>query len=87
MSEQTNQTIRVQLNYPLDQVNEPILYRLIVDYGWFLTAAPTLTSARAAFWLWNSVAKYALECGLDWLEARGITVTEVGLDGKRDWAV
>ena len=84
-----HETIRVQLNYPQEQVHEPILYRLIVDYGLIpdIRRANLDEHAGGFIALELSGEKDALERGLNWLEQRGIMVNIVGLDGTRDWAV
>lgn len=89
MAEEITETIRVQLNYPIEQVHEPILYRLIVDYGLIpdIRRADFDEHQGGFIALELSGDKDALQRGLTWLEQRGIMVTEVGMDGIRDWAV
>ena len=84
-----NETLRVQLNYPLERVREPILYQLVVNYG----LIPDIR--RANFDLHSggfivlelSGEKEALDRGLKWLEEVGVTVSAVGLDSTQEWAV
>ncbi len=82
-------TIRVQLNYPIELVTEPVLYRLVVDHG----LIPNIR--RAAFdqksggfiYLELSGQAEALERALAWLEGIGIGVSAIGFDGTQEWAV
>lgn len=82
-------TIRVQLNYPVELVHEPVVYRLVERFG----LIPNIR--RAAFdqqsggfiFLELSGETAALEQALAWLEEIGITVDPIGLDGTQEWAV
>ncbi len=82
-------TIRVQLNYPLELVQEPILYELIIQFG-------LIPNIRRANFDWKnggfiflelSGERQALERGLAWLQERGITISGIGLDGTQEWAI
>lgn len=83
------ETIRVQLNYPLEHVKEPILYHLVVDYGLIpnIRRANIDVHTGGYIFLELSGEKSALEKGLAWLEELGITVSAIGLDGTQEWAV
>lgn len=83
------ETVRVQLNYPLELVREPILYRLVVDFG----LIPSIRKANfnqvtgGYIYVELSGTKDALERGLAWLDEVGITVSAIGVDGTQEWAV
>ena len=54
------ESIRVQLDYPLEHVKEPIIYHLVTDYSLVPTSAgPISTSIPAACWCcsWKARAK------------------------------
>lgn len=87
--ESDRDTIRVQLNYPLELVQEPILYELIMQFG-------LIPNIRRANFDWKnggfiflelSGERRALERGLAWLQERGITISGIGLDGTQEWAI
>lgn len=87
--EQKLDTIRVQLNYPIELVQEPVLYRLVVDYG----LIPSIRRANfdqdhgGYIFLELSGEPDALERGLAWLEQIGIGISAIGYDGTQEWAV
>src|SRR5689334_16770983 len=76
MSEPT-ETIRVQFNYPLDRVKEPILYRLVADYG----LIPNVRRANIDVHIGGFIQldltgePRQLAAGIDWLKSCGITIT------------
>lgn len=73
------QTIRVQLNYPLERVKEPILYHLVLDYG----LIPNIRRANIDVHTGGFIVleltgeKPDLDRGIAFLEKCGITVTDV----------
>ena len=82
------ETIRVQLNYPIDRVSEPVLYRLVSEFGLvpnILRASIDVRTGGTIF-LELSGARDALDSGLHWLADRSITVSAIGIDGK-EWAL
>jgi ABC-type methionine transport system ATPase subunit len=83
------ETIRVQLNYPLERVKEPILYHLVMDFGLIpnIRRANIDVHTGGFIFLELSGEKEALDRGLKWLEQIGITVSAIGLDGTQEWAV
>jgi L-aspartate semialdehyde sulfurtransferase ferredoxin len=74
-----NQTIRVQLNYPLERVKEPVLYHLVLDYR----LVPNIRRASIDVHTGGFIvleltgAKADLDRGITFLEGCGITVTDV----------
>ncbi len=83
------ETIRVQLNYPLERVKEPILYHLVMDFGLIpnIRRANIDVHTGGFIFLELSGEKESLDRGLKWLEQIGITVSAIGLDGTQEWAV
>jgi hypothetical protein len=73
------QTMRIQLNYPLERVKEPILYHLVLDYG----LIPNIRRANidvhtGGFIVLELTGEQAdLNRGIAFLEKCGITVTDV----------
>ncbi len=74
------ETVRVHLDFPLEQVKKPIIYHLSVDYH-------LIPSIRRANIDHNTGGTMALEIqgtnddlksGMEYLEGLGITVTPVG---------
>lgn len=83
------ETIRVQLNYPIEQVKEPILYRLVTNFN----LIPSIRSANIDFktggfiYLDLTGKMEDVENGLQWLEEQGVSVNAIGLDGAQEWAI
>src|ERR1051325_3913112 len=83
------ETIRVQLNYPLEQVKEPVLYHLVMDYGLIpnIRRANIDVHTGGYIVLELSGEKPDLERGLRFLESCGISISGVGVDGTQEWVM
>jgi hypothetical protein len=81
------ESIRVQLDYPLEQVKEPIIYHLVTDYN----LVPNIRRANidvhtgGMLVLQIEGAREDLVAGLDFLRGLGITVTEIG--AEQSWTI
>ncbi len=81
------ESIRVQLDYPLEHVKEPIIYHLVTDYH----LVPNIRRANidvhtgGMMVLQIEGTREDLDAGLDFLRSLGITVTEIGLE--QPWTV
>ena len=83
------ETIRVQLNYPLERVKEPILYHLVMDYGLIPNIRRANIDVHTGGFIFLELTgeKDSLERGLKFLEKAGVTVSGIGVDGTEEWAV
>jgi hypothetical protein len=82
----SNETRRVQLNYPSDRVQEPVLYELINRFDLVPSIRRANFDTTGGFIAVELRGeKDSLEDGLAWLDEAGIVVTEIGLDGAREW--
>ena len=76
------QSIRVQLDYPLEQVKEPIIFHLVTDYD----LVPNIRRANIDFHTGGMMVlqldgkRDNLDDGIAFLRRIGITVTEVGVE-------
>lgn len=83
------ETIRIQLNYPLEQVKQPIMYHLVMDYA----LIPNIRRANidvhtGGFIVLELTGETPdLERGIQWLEAQGITVSRIGSDVTTEWTI
>jgi L-aspartate semialdehyde sulfurtransferase ferredoxin len=81
------ESIRVQLDYPLEQVKEPIIYHLVVDYN----LVPNIRRANidvhtgGMLVLQLDGTRADLEEGIAFLRRLGITVTDI--EGGQPWTV
>ena len=69
-------TICIQLNYPLERVKEPILYRLIKDFGLIPNIRRANIEIHSGGFIEMELTgnSEALEQGLSWIETCGVTV-------------
>ena len=80
-------TRRVQLNYPLERVKEPVLYHLVMDYG----LIPNIRRANIDIHTGGFIVleltgeENDLARGIRFLEDCGVEVAEVGLNASGDW--
>ncbi len=79
--------IRIQLDYPLEQVKEPIIYHLVKDYNIIPNIRRANIDVHTGGMLVLEVegAPADLEAGMDFLRGLGITVTQVGTE--QPWTV
>lgn len=72
--------IRVQLDYPLEQVTQPIIYHLVVDYR----LIPNIRRANIDSHIGGMMVlelegtREDLEAGVAYLRGLGIEITDVG---------
>jgi hypothetical protein len=75
-------SIRVQLDYPLDHVKDPIIYHLVTDYR----LVPNIRRANidvhsgGMLVLQLDGVQDDLTAGVEFLRGLGITVTEIGTE-------
>jgi ABC-type methionine transport system ATPase subunit len=81
------ESIRVQLDYPLEHVKEPIIYHLVTDYHLIpnIRRANIDVHAGGMMVLQIEGTREDLEAGLEFLRRLGITVTEIGTE--QPWTV
>jgi len=79
--------IRVQLDYPLEHVKEPVIYHLVTDYRLVPNIRRANIDAHTGGMLVLEIDGDALdlEDGLQFLRGLGITVTEIGTE--QPWTV
>ena len=79
--------LRVQLDYPLEQVREPIIYHLVTDYR----IVPNIRRANIDVHTGGMLVlelegeENDLTSGIEFLRSLGITVTEIGTE--QPWTV
>ena len=76
------ESIRVQLDYPLEHVKEPIIFHLVTDYN----LVPNIRRANIDFHTGGMLVlqlegtRENLDAGIEFLRRLNITVTEVGVE-------
>ncbi len=82
-------SIRVQLNYPLETVDVPLLYRLVTDYDLVPDIRRGNIDSHSGGFLFVEISgtSESIEQGLQFLRDNGVGVGLVGVDGTEDWAI
>lgn len=82
-----NETIRVQLNFPLEQVQKPIIYELATTYGLrFSIRRANIDVHVGGFTVLELTGpKERIESGLAWARSEGIETSFIGLDNPDEW--
>jgi ABC-type methionine transport system ATPase subunit len=77
------ETIRVQLNFPLEQVKKPIIWHLAHDFGlMFSIRRASIDIHTGGFTVLELTGpKEKIEAGLAWVRAEGVEASIIGLDG------
>ncbi len=80
-------TIRVQLDYPLEQVKEPVLYHLVKDYNLIPNIRRAQIDIRTGGMMVLQLEGTTedLERSMDYLREHGIIVTELGQESA--WTI
>ena len=81
------QHIRVQLDYPLEHVKEPIIYHLVTDYRLIPNIRRANIDVHTGGMLVLEIegSRDDLDAGLAFLRGLGITVTEIG--SEQSWTI
>ncbi|HZP83923.1 MAG TPA: NIL domain-containing protein [Chthonomonadaceae bacterium] len=81
------ETVRVQLDYPLEHVKEPIIYHLVTDYRLIPNIRRANIDAHTGGMLVLEIegTREDLEAGMAFLRNLGITVTEIG--SEQSWTI
>ncbi len=82
-------SIRVQLNYPLETVHEPLLYHLVTEYDLVPDIRRARIDANAGGFIFMELSGETgnIEQGLQYLRERGVDVGLAGMDGAEDWSI
>jgi ABC-type methionine transport system ATPase subunit len=82
------ETIRVQLNFPLEQVKKPIIWHLSHDFGlMFSLRRANIDIQTGGFTVLELTGpKEKIQEGLAWMRSEGIETSFIGLDNPDEWA-
>ena len=80
-------TVRVQLDYPLEQVKEPVLYHLVKDFNLIPNIRRAQIDIRTGGMMVLQIEGTTedLERSMDYLREHGIIVTELGQESA--WTI
>lgn len=79
--------LRIQLDYPLEQVKEPIIYHLVTEFRLIpnIRRANIDSHTGGMMVLEMEGMRPDLESGMEYLRGLGITVTEIG--SEQSWTI
>jgi ABC-type methionine transport system ATPase subunit len=82
-------SVRVRLTYPLERVHEPILYRLVTDYDLIPNIRRANIDPHSGGFIFLELqgAGTDIASALRFLDAVGVEVSPIGLDGSEEWAI
>ena len=83
------ETIRVKLDFPLEQVKKPIIWHLAHDYGlMFSIRRASIDFHSGGFTVLELTGpKDRLDAGLAWAQSEGVVVSPIGMDSAEEWGV
>ncbi len=83
------ETIRVQLNFPLEQVTKPIIWHLSHDYALkFSIRRANIDVHVGGFSVLELTGpRESIDAGLQWVRDQGVETSFIGLDGTDEWVV
>lgn len=85
----SQETLRIQLTYPLEWVHEPILYRLVMEFDLIpnIRRADVDPHSGGFISLELQGERENLDSALHFLHNSGIEVNLIGLDSSDEWAI
>jgi len=86
--EQLSETVRVQLNFPLEQVKKPIIWHISHDFGLMFSIRRANIDAHAGGFtvLELTGTRENVEAALEWARNEGVEASLVGANGPDEWA-
>ena len=83
------ETIRVQLNFPLEQVKKPIIWHFAHDYGLMFSIRRANIDVHVGGFtaLELTGPREKIEAALQWARDEGVEVSAIGYDGTDEWVV
>ena len=82
------ETLRVQFNFPLEQIKKPVIWHLAHDFGLMFSIRRANIDVHAGGFtvLELSGPRPKLEAGLQWVREQGVEVSAIGYEGTDEWA-
>ena len=83
------ETVRVQLNFPLQEVKKPVIWQLAHDFGLRFSIRRAHIDARTGGFteLELTGPRETIAAALAWVQTEGIEVSALGSDGAQEWLV
>ena len=86
---ETPETIRVQLNFPLEQVKVPVIWHLAHDFGLMFSIRRAKIDIHVGGYTVLDLTgpRSKIEAGLEWAQKQGVDISAIGSDGTDEWVV
>lgn len=83
-----NETVRVQLSFPLEQVTKPIIWHISHDFDLVFSIRRANVDIKSGGFavLELTGPRTQIDRALDYARAEGVEVSGVGVDGGNEWA-
>ena len=83
------ETVRVQLNFPLDRVKEPVIWHLAHDYRLkFSIRYASIDPKFGGFTVLDLTGdRDDINAGLTWAQQQGVEISSLGVNGANEWVI
>ena len=83
------ETVRVQLNFPLQQVKEPVIWHLSHHYRLrFSIRYAAIHPETGGYTVVDFSGDRAdINAGLAWAQEQGVEISALGINGENEWAI
>lgn len=83
-----NETVRVQLSFPIEQVTKPIIWHISHDFGLIFSIRRASVDIKSGGFtvLELTGPREQIDKALEWARDEGVEVSGVGVDGGNEWA-
>ena len=83
------ETVRVQLNFPIDRVTEPVIWYLAHHYHLkFSIRYASIDIKIGGFTVLDLTGdREDINAGLAWAQEQGVEISSLGINGANEWAI
>ena len=83
------ETVRVQLNFPIEGVKKPVIWHLAHDFGLVFSIRRAHIDPKIGGFteLELTGPRATIMAALEWVQAEGLEVQTLGSDGAQEWLV
>ncbi len=84
-----NETVRVQLNFPLERIKEPVIWHLSHHFRLkFSIRYAAISPDTGGYTVVDFSGERAdINAGLAWAQEQGVEVSALGVNGENEWAI
>ena len=88
-SADTSETIRVQLNFPLEQVKVPVIWHLAHDFGLMFSIRRASIDIHIGGYTVLDLTgpRSQIDAGLVWAQKQGVEISAIGSNGADEWVL